>query len=413
MKIAVITDRFPVLTEPFIVNQINGLVGSGNDVDVFAYNKGNQDLDDLNLISKEFLQRVQFKETMPSFKTLRFLKFVRLLIRDFKELDWFQLLGSLNFFKFGKRALSLEIFFQSYWFLKTKKYDIVHAHFGHIGASISKIKKNGFLSDSALIVTLHGYYIDRTFLIKNIDSVDFLFQQANRIIVNSKYSHNLIKEFFPLLEKIEILPVGLDTSYFKRNNSIKKDVFTIVFCGRLVPLKAPDLAIKIFQDLISEGIDDIILKIIGDGIMKNFLINMIDQQGLNSKIKILGFKNQEEVKEAMKEASLFLFPGVQLYGKAETQGLVIQEAQSMNLPVIVSDAGGMKYGLLNNKSGYVIKENDIKGFSRAVKYLYENENLRIQMGEIGRNYVIRNYDYKVINKQLIEIYKSSLKHKMQ
>ena len=70
-------------------------------------------------------------------------------------------------------------------------------------------------------------------------------------------------------------------------------------------------------------------------------------------------------------SDIFLLPGITEVstGRAETQGIVILEAQSMELPVLVSDAGGMKYGVNNNHTGYVIAESCINSFVEKILLL--------------------------------------------
>ena len=44
----------------------------------------------------------------------------------------------------------------------------------------------------------------------------------------------------------------------------------------------------------------------------------------------------------------------------------------MNVPVIVSDAGGMKFGLMDGITGYVVPENDLEGFVQKIRDLIIN-----------------------------------------
>ena len=102
----------------------------------------------------------------------------------------------------------------------------------------------------------------------------------------------------------------------------------------------------------------------------------------------------------------FLFPGIHEKGtgRAETQGLVIQEAQAMELPVVVSDAGGMKYGLLDGVSGFVVQEGDIEGFAEKIELLINNGQLRVTMAKAGRNFVVQTFDTRILGDKLMQIY---------
>jgi len=406
LKVVIVLDRFPVLTETFILNQIKGLVDAGIRVEIFSYNKGVQFIS--SQLSDIIKDSVSYKETMPVSKIKRFSKAIKIIHRDLSLISFSKLLNALNFFKFGKRALSLELFYQSYWFLKKEENDIIHAHFGHVGLHIAKLKHLGFLQKEKFIITLHGYYIEEKFFKHNKTKYQFLLKHANKIIVNTPYSFNFINKHFPSFKQLEILPVGLDTQFYKPKK-LKEDYnFTIIFCGRLVPLKGPDLAILIFNELIDRGFSNISLEVIGDGEMKGILSKMITEYKLEAKVKLRGFLNDHGIKEIMNKGSAFLMPGIYdtVTGKAETQGLVIQEAQAMELPVVISNAGGMKYGMIDGQTGYVVKQGDVKEFANKIESLIMDRKSREKMGKRGREFVVKNYDNKVINTELLFLYNS-------
>jgi colanic acid/amylovoran biosynthesis glycosyltransferase len=107
----------------------------------------------------------------------------------------------------------------------------------------------------------------------------------------------------------------------------------------------------------------------------------------------------------MNAADLFLFPGIiDKNGRCEAQGLVVQEAQAMKLPVIVSNVGGMKEGIVDNKTGFVVKENDINGFVEKLEFLINNSNKKEAMGEAARAFVVKNYDSTILGEQLLYLY---------
>jgi colanic acid/amylovoran biosynthesis glycosyltransferase len=249
-KIAIILGKFPSLSETFIINQINGLVDSGNDVTIYSYNRG--DINDLHksLDKHDLLSKVHFKDAMPSSKIERFLVFFKVMIKNYNSINWYYLLNSLNFVRHGKEALSLQLFYQSYWFHKKADYDILHAHFGPIGVHVAKLIEKGFFKNSKFIVTLHGFDLTYNFIEEHKEDYLLLNNQADIITVNTSYSQTILKNIFPALDKVRILPVGLDTSFFKPSPNNIKNKFTILYCGRLVPFKASDIAIKIFKQLV-------------------------------------------------------------------------------------------------------------------------------------------------------------------
>ena len=318
---------------------------------------------------------------------------------------------SLNFFKHGKKALTLDLFLRSQWFLTRPSFDIVHVHFGPNAERVAFLKKIGFLKRSKLITTFHGFDLiphKTEFYRKNYAS---LLRETSSFTVNSQYLKEVLLKLNPNPEIVHILPVGLDTDYFKRSEDKRsEDSFKLLFCGRLISLKGPIVALDIVRELMDRGYTNIKLTIVGDGTLKKEINLRIEELKLQEIVTLTGALAQNDVKEKMEQADVFIMPGIHDPNnmRAETQGLVIQEAQAMELPVIVSDVGGMKYGLLPEKTGFVVKEKDIGAFAYAIELLINNRQMGIEMGKLGREWVVANFDNKILVEKLIAIYNDIL-----
>lgn len=80
----------------------------------------------------DLLERTHYFD-MPSNKLKRILKALYLLVKNFHK-DPIAILRSLNFFKYGKKALSLRLLYALVPFLgEEQDYDIIHCHFGPNG----------------------------------------------------------------------------------------------------------------------------------------------------------------------------------------------------------------------------------------------------------------------------------------
>jgi colanic acid/amylovoran biosynthesis glycosyltransferase len=120
----------------------------------------------------------------------------------------------------------------------------------------------------------------------------------------------------------------------------------------------------------------------------------------------LGAVSQEEVFKAMSKAHVFMYTGRTEVdtSRAETQGLVIQEAQYFKLPVVVADVGGVKFGLQNGVTGFLIAENNLEGFVEKIVFLYRNPKVRGEMGEKGYVWVKNNFCSTQIGNKFINLY---------
>ncbi len=412
LEIAFIVPSFPETSETFIVNQITDLIDRGHKVSIFAFTKNedailHQRLRDYDLMSRT----IYYEESFISRKS-RYWPFLKFLFKNYTNIDYINFFKNFNWFKYRNRAFNLRFFYFYYWILKQNvKYDIFHAHFGDMGKFVAIMKQRGFFSRSGLVTTFHGYDLAPDLLETFKTKYQPLFREADLLTVNSPYSKVLLKTITHS-EKVKILPVALDTETFKRHKIIKKNtVFTILFVGRLIEIKAPEKTLKILNDLISRGHEQIRLVIIGDGEKRNDLETMIRALDLQDCVKLKGALPQEKIITAMEAADVFLLPGIyDKTGRAETQGLVIQEAQAMELPVIVSDVGGMKYGLVEGETGFIVKEHDLKAFADKIEFLIKNETIRKEMGKKGRKLVVKNYDSRVLGKRLEKYYLEIVKH---
>ncbi len=406
--IAIVVNYFPTVSETFIVNQINSLLDAGFQISLYAYHQV-----DLAVIHDSFtryhlLDKVHYFTKPPISKLARFGSFLKWTLQNFKHIKWTLFFKTLNIFKYRKDAYTLKLFFEAQWFLVSNKTDLIHAHFGMVGNRIAYLKAKGILPDAIpLISTFHGYDLVPNKLDQYKKTYRYLFTKGNAFTVNTPYLEGLLQQVLENKKPCYILPVGLDTNFFKNTETKKESAFfNLVFCGKLIALKGPDLAITMVRKLHDLGYTKVCLHIIGDGVMRNALMQQIEDLQLTDHVLLYGKQTQIQIKQLFAQSDIFILPGrvERETGRAETQGLVIQEAQAMALPVIVSDVGGMQYGLLPNKSGFVVEEGDVGGFVAKIEALILDAPLREKMGQVGRNLVIQNYDNEVVLRNLLRIY---------
>jgi colanic acid/amylovoran biosynthesis glycosyltransferase len=415
LKILFLVPTFPTLTETFIVNQIIDLINRGHSVQIFATDKPNQIIHS-RVLEYNLLENTFYLNT-PSSISQRLICFFRILkSTNFKTT--LKLMSSLNIFKFGVSALKLSTFFKIAWLTKTNNdFDIVHAHFGQMSDYYFLAQKCGFLKNAQLITTFHGYDITPSEASLNKKKYALLVKQNKVITANTEYTKSLLIDIGFKSDNIRILPVGLDTSFYKlEQERIDNKTINILFIGRITKFKGVSRIPEICNILIREKeIKNIVFKIIGninyeaEEELKK-LKRKIKEYDLNQHFQLIGPRTQKEIIEEMRKSHMYIMPGIRdSNGRAENQGLVIQEAQAMQLPVIVTNAGGMKYGLIQNKTGFVVDQDNINDFADKLEFLINNPKERKQMGENARNFVEKNYDSKVLGDQLESIYFDMLK----
>ena len=249
LKIAVVVGVFPTVSEAFITNQLRFLISQGHDVDIFATRYldnplfSTRDYSDLKTKSR-VLSKVAL---LPKGYLNRLFSSISVLLRFNKIV---QLLKAFNIFKHGMSALDFSVFFKTYYkyYFSIHGYDVVHIHFGdnavHLKNQISNFNKS-------VVVTFHGYdahKFDNSFYSTLSQKRDIT------LTVNTNFTKSKVERLGFDASQIQILPVGLDTNFFKPSKNLTSDKFLkVLFLGRLIHFKAPILAIQIAEKFSNEG----------------------------------------------------------------------------------------------------------------------------------------------------------------
>jgi len=160
-----------------------------------------------------------------------------------------------------------------------------------------------------------------------------IFSVANYIIANSKTSADyLLKKYHRRVDEI-VFP-GVDTNIFKPVRTKKNYVFTV---GRLEKSKSIDIIVKGFSLYIKEfPKSKLKLFIVGEGIEKNNLMHIVENEKIKNKVIFLGRKNSKEISMIASQALLGIF-----LGSYETFGIAAAESLACGTPVIGINAGGV------------------------------------------------------------------------
>ena len=410
LRILYVVTTFPSVTETFIATQVADMIDRGHDCIIFSYNSST-DAVVHQLVTDYGLEKhtvTHFKNENSKWGILKGI--FRFFCKHAFELNY-KLLFSLlvPFSGSGKTVLR-----KAYWdmpvFLLRRKYDVVHCHFGFNGVKLARLKKLGILNEERCFVSFHGSDLTPSKVVEYRELYADLFIHFDGFTVNTPYLESILKRVHPNLKNVQILPVGFHEAYLKPYLDLpKSDVFTLVYCGRLMALKGPDRALAIVADLVQRGVVDIQLLMIGEGEEELNLKAQALQLGIEKHIQWLGALSQEAVFGHMSAASVFIYTGrtEESTGRAETQGLVIQEAQYFKLPVVFADVGGVKYGLIDGETGFLIAGNNLEAFVEKVLFLYQNPLVRKEMGARGHRWVQEHYRIQKLDDVLVAMYYGS------
>ena len=82
-------------------------------------------------------------------------------------------------------------------------------------------------------------------------------------------------------------------------------------------------------------------------------------------------------------------------------GSSVIEASSCSKPVILSNIYGLRDSAINNFTGLFFERGNIYDLQKKLEYLLDNKSVRNMMGSQGRNYVLQNFNQKIVIKNYI------------
>jgi glycosyltransferase involved in cell wall biosynthesis len=149
--------------------------------------------------------------------------------------------------------------------------------------------------------------------------------------------------------------------------------------GRLVSFKGIDLTLK----ALAQTRNPVELDVIGRGPMRAQLERLTDELGLRDRVRFTEWISDPDALSAiLRRARAFVFPSM-----GDANGIVVQEAMMMGLPVIGLDWGGQSL-LVTPECGILVpptgEDDVVKGLAEAMDELSEDGELADRMGRGGR-----------------------------
>jgi glycosyltransferase involved in cell wall biosynthesis len=159
------------------------------------------------------------------------------------------------------------------------------------------------------------------------------------------------------------------------------DKTLILFLGKLIPIKRPDLLLDAFGRIEDDSVE---LVFVGDGEMRAVLEERAERIA-PGRVTFLGFRNQSEIGGAYRSADLLVLPST-----SETWGLVVNEAMNFEVPVVVSDRVGCAADLVQGRdTGAVFREGDVSSLEGTLRSLLADRNELAGMGRTARSVIER------------------------
>ena len=281
-----------------------------------------------------------------------------------------------------RKAMSLKTFFQEH------SVGIVLAEYGQIGVAVmDTCKKNNI----PLVVHFHGFDAYKKESLKKFEKkYPELFEFASAIIVVSRDMEQQLIRLGAPASKVFYNVYGVDISKFKKSD-ISKTKKHLLFVGRFVEKKAPNLSILAFKKALEE-VPDAKFYMAGDGLLWEECNKLVADLGLQESVILLGSKTHDEVVDLMLTSRAYVQHSVvPESGDSEGTPNSILEAQVCGVPVVSTLHAGIKDVVIHGETGFLVEERDVNGMAKYMVEVLKDVDLAVKMGEKAYLHATKNF----------------------
>ncbi len=237
----------------------------------------------------------------------------------------------------------------------------------------------------------------------------WLTYEAWRIIVCSEFMRSEVCRLFNSpYDKVDVIYNGVDAKKFEfdwaeaerakhRAMLARPDEKIVMYVGRFVREKGIHVLLNAASSVLSEEPNTKFL-IVGGGHRDRFE-KFVHWAGLQDKVLFTGFMANRSLHQLYRVADVAVFPS--LY---EPFGIVALEGMAAGVPVVASDAGGLKEVVLHDVTGTLSFANDSGSLAWAILSVLRDPTKAAKLTESARLRLVNDFNWSHLADQTINVY---------
>jgi L-malate glycosyltransferase len=321
------------------------------------------------------------------------------------KIKFYSFLISDSVFKSEVESLNKVMYFKSLPKIKQiiKKFnpDIVHAHYASSYGLLGAL--TGF---HPFIISLWGSDVfdfpKRNIFFKNI--LKYNLSKADVVLSTSEVMAKEAKMYTDKL--VFITPFGVNTEVFNYMDNLKEKNFVTIGTIKTLEYKyGIDILIYAFEILVKRNAHlNLRLLIIGDGKDEDSFKSLVNKLNLGEKVFFQGQISNQQVPVFLNSFDVYV-----ALSREESFGVAIVEAMSCQIPVVVSDVGGLPEVVDSNVNGFVVPSENIEEAAFMIEKIINDEKLAKELGLKAREKVLKYYDWRKNVELMSNIYMNIVK----
>jgi len=409
LRVAIVVNFFPVVSETFVLNQAAGLIDRGHAVDLFAlWGLSPPGPADHGVVARYGLRGRVFDPGFPDNK-LRRLAVAGGPLRRVLAARGPAGLGLLSPRAHGRRAANLRLLFEAAMFLGRPAPDIVHCQFATLAPYALEHRRAGTLS-GRIVTHLRGYDVTQEVDRIGREAYAAMFRGVDFAIANSRFLADRAISLGCREDRLAVVWSPIDTRRFpfRERRPPEDGPIRLVSVGRLVEKKGMAYLIDAVARLRRQGYP-VTLRIVGDGPLRAELAHRIDALGLAGHVELAGAMTHEALVAELDAAHLCVAASVTAAsGDADGPVNTLKEAMAAGLPVVGTQHGGIPELVEDGVTGYLVPERDPAALAWRIAGLIEMPELWAPFARRARARVEAECDVETVTDRLVSLYRRCL-----
>lgn len=226
--------------------------------------------------------------------------------------------------------------------------------------------------------------------IKYIDKAN-LRSENTLVVVNSLYSKANIDKYYKVVSTV--LYPGVDTSIYSHNRKVKK-LNQIISVGSINRLKGYEFLVKVLSKI--PIVYRPTLVVVGNGGDPRYISRiLLLAKKLSVKLVVKTNISRSALVREYQQSKIFIYAPVN-----EPFGVVVLEAMSTGLPLLVSNEGGGYTEIISKQNGVIMSNLNIENWAKSCTDLLIDNNLMARFGNYNALYVRKFYTSDIMNGKL-------------
>lgn len=389
MNVLYFVNRFPKLSESFVINEIHELEKRGHSVAVFSLKEPGIDMTHDEVMDLEaevgYLPDPGVRSVLGASG------------RWCLDSDVVQSMAHSS--DPVKHAGAVYIAGHCINFVESLDFGIDHVH-GHflnwpkLGAQYTAERLNVTCTATA---HAYGLYSD-----PNIKMLRRLADRLDRVVTISEYNKCYLEEEVGTNSPIDVVHMGINPEKFQpTDDKIDNRVLTV---ARFVEKKGITYGIEAIADIVKK-VPDLEYHLVGSGPKEDEIRSAIEKYSLGDNVKILGNVTDEQLIQEYSKAKVFLLPCVVAQdGDRDGIPVVLMEAMAMECIPISTYVSGIPELIEDRKSGLLVEPADVDALRETIQRCFHSESTLNVEPKSARERVLAKYDVQDCALAMIDVF---------